>query len=237
MQLTLTVREKRQETPTVTSLIFDKPEGIPHKAGQFFSWMFPCEKDERGNSRSFSIASSPTEDYILLTTRIGPSRVKQFIKNEAAGGTQVKVIGPLGRFILDDTDLPIAFIVGGVGITPLRSMIKYLIDTKSVRPITLIYSNPTPDEICFQKELDEWSSTHPSFTVVHTITRLDPGNTQWKGKTGRINEELVKEYVHDLNTTQFYTSGPPLMVKTIVDLLHTMQVPPELVHAESFSGY
>lgn len=237
MPYTLTVKEKHQETPTITSLLFDKPEGFTHKAGQFLKWVFPSPPDERGNSRSFSIASSPTEDHLLLTTRIGPSAVKQWIHTQAAIGSEIKILGPLGRFILDDTDLPLAFLVGGVGITPLRSMIKYLLDTKSTRPITLIYSNTTQDEICYHEELASWAASHSQFTLVNTLTRVEPGDTQWHGKTGRINEELIKEYVKDLYNTQYYTSGPPTMVEATVVVLQRLAVPSQHIHSEIFTGY
>ncbi|MBI3443271.1 FAD-dependent oxidoreductase [Candidatus Woesebacteria bacterium] len=234
MQITL--KEIRYQTATVLSLIFTKPPGFSFKAGQFLRWTFPVDAcDQRCNTRNFSVASSPTEDFLMCSFRIGVSALKRAIPNFAVG-TKVSIIGPLGRFILDDTNLPIVILAGGVGITPVRSMLKYISDTKSPRLLTLLYSNHTPAEIAFKEDMDRWSSTDLNLNIVHTITRPTESDV-WTGRTGRINEAMVNEYTKDIKTTQFYTCGPPKMVDSIRTMLANMGIPEEHLHSERFTGY
>lgn len=249
----LTLVRTRRETPTVTSLIFTKPPGFVYQAGQFLRWTYPVNPcDERCNSRPFSISSSPSEEYLMMTTRLGVSALKKALPN-LKPGIHVKVIGPMGRFMLDETNDPLVMLVGGVGITPLRSIIKYLLDTKSTRPITLLYSNTIAEEIVFKKEFDEWSISNPTLKVIYTITKpeetthstssglmlssVEASKIPWTGKTGRINEEMVKEYVQDLNTVHYYTSGPSIMVQAMKQLLKNLNVEEDRIQAEIFPGY
>lgn len=245
--MVLTIADIRQETPTTESLIFEKPDSFSYQPGQFMRWTFPVDRcDERCNSRPFSLASSPTEDYLMITTRIGPSALKQTVKN-IKKGRQVKAIGPLGKFVLDDSDLPILMLAGGIGITPLRSMIKYIIDKKINRQLTLLYSNKIPAEIVYRHELDKWKSTYPNIKVVYTITKPvgptdKPGPTSsssgsWTGKTGRIDEKMIKTHTLDIKNTQFYICGPPKMVEAMEKLVKNLGVSHKQLHVERFAGY
>ena len=233
----LTLKEIRQETPTVISLIFNKPDSFTFKPGQFLRWTYPVDPcDERCNSRSFSISSSPTEDYLMMTTRLGPSALKKALP-QLQNSSIVQILGPMGRFILDESQDPIVMLVGGVGITPLRSMIKYILDTKSTRPITLLYSNTTAEEIAFKSEFDEWSANYLTLRVEYTITKPEESKTSWTGTVGRINEELIKKHLINLNGAQYYTSGPLIMVQAMKELLKKLNVEEPRIHAEIFPGY
>lgn len=252
----LAVKEVRQETPSVISLVFDKPTGFVFQPGQFMTWEFPVEYcDKRCNRRPFSLASSPTEDFLMLTTRLGESALKKTLKNIKKGST-IKAIGPLGEFVLDKSNRPAVMLAGGIGITPLRSIIKYAIDKKISRQITLLYSNKTPNEIVYRKELDKWNKEHDQITVVYAITGYfddasdSSGVTEWtpprwhveekhlvRYRVGRINKKIIKEYVKDLKSTHFYTCGPPKMVKTMENILKNLEVDSERIHVERFEGY
>lgn len=238
------LRETRYETPTVFSLFFDKPAGFDFKAGQFLRWEFPVDPcDERCNKRSFSIASSPTENYLMLTTRYGESALKKALPS-LQPGTNVKVIGPMGRFTVDETSTqPIVFLTGGVGITPIRSMIKYLLEKHLLNPLTplipltLLYSNKTQAEIVYRKELADWQTNFANFKLVETITALETSKEIWTGRVGRINADLIKDFIPNLNDVRFYISGLPDMVKAMQHLLTNLTVPIERIHSEQFSGY
>ncbi len=233
----LHVKQIRQETPTTISLIFDKPLGFDFTPGQFLRWTFPLSNpDARGNSRSFSLSSSPTEEFIMMTTRIGPSSLKQSL-SALTPGTVVKAIGPMGKFVLDEGNSPLVFVSGGVGITPFRSMLKYLIDTKSNRSVTLLYSNKMTEEIIYQKELAEWSRGIENVKIVLTITDSGHIPSGWMGEKGRIDEGMIKKHAADLPHSDFYACGPPVMVEAMVGLLREMHIDEQRIHAEVFSGY
>lgn len=238
------LREIRRETPTVVSLIFTKPPGFSFQAGQFLRWEFPVDPcDNRCNKRSFSISSSPTEDHLMLTTRMGESALKKAIINLSAG-TKVQIIGPLGRFTIEEKSVkPIIFLTGGVGITPVRSIIKYLIDKRSLNhlppliSITLLYSNKAPQEIIYRQELEQWQKNYSNFKLVNTITAPEASQETWTGRRGRISAELIQEFVPDTNSVRFYLCGLIDMVKAMQELLLSLTVPQENIHTEQFAGY
>jgi glycine betaine catabolism B len=123
---------------------------------------------------------------------------------------------------------------GGIGITPLRSMIKYSIDEKLSASIILLYSNSLESDIAFRDELEDIQREKPNIKIVETITR--PGQ-DWKGVSGRINAEMVKKFIPDYLERTFYTSGPQKMVDAMVSLMSELGVPEGQVKQEYFSGY
>lgn len=229
------LQEIRRETPSVVSLIFDKPAGFTYKAGQFLRWEFPVDNcDERCNKRSFSISSSPTEDFLMLTVRTGPSRLKQTLA-EMHPPLTARIVGPLGRFVIDKTMNNVVFLGGGVGITPMRSMIKDLTDRQIPLPITLLYSNKTPQEIIFRQELDTWQEMNQQFKVFSTISQ--PPNKSWQGNVGRIDKSFIENHVEDIKSAHFFSSGPPMMVSAMLELLRELGITDEQMHLERFTGY
>lgn len=234
----LTLQEILPETPTVTSFIFNKPEGFKHQAGQFLRWEFSVENcDLRCNKRPFTIASSPTEDYLMLTTRYGVSRLKQTLMN-AQPGMKVRAVDPLGRFTLEDIKVSqIVMLAGGVGITPMRSMIKYALDTNADKSITLFYSNKTPEEIVYRQELENWQKMSKNINITTTITTPQESQQKWEGLVGRINEDMIKEHVLDIKNAQYYVSGPPAMVEGMQKILQNLGLPLEQIRIEKFAGY
>jgi glycine betaine catabolism B len=104
---------------------------------------------------------------------------------------------------------------GGIGITPLRSMIKYSIDKKLSNNIILLYSNSSESDIAFKNELEDVQSKTPNIKIIDTITR--PG-MDWKGITGRINSEMIKRFIPDCQERTFFTCGPLKMVDSMVSL-------------------
>lgn len=234
----LKLQKIHQETPTVVSLIFNKPEGFIFKAGQFLRWEFPVENcDARCNKRPFTIASSPSENYLMLTTRHGESRLKQTLV-QAEPGLHVRAVGPLGHFTLDGvTTNHIVMLAGGVGITPMRSMIKYALDTNADKSITLFYSNKTPEEIVYRQELESWQKKAKSIKIVITITTPQESRQKWEGLVGRVNEDMIKEQVLDIKNAQYFISGPPLMVEGMQEILKNLGLPLEQIRIEKFAGY
>ncbi len=231
----ITLKEIRRETPSTTSFIFDKPVGFDFKAGQFAQWAFPVSVcDERCNKRPFSFATSPAEDYLMVTTRRGVSALKKAMETFVPG-TKIQLTKPLGRFVLPPDIGSVLMIAGGIGITPLRSMINYVIDTNSKQSITLLYSNKSPDEIVFRKELESYEKQSEYIQIIFTVTDQSTVPSDWNGEVGRITEDLIKKYIkHD---THIFTCGPKAMVDAMREMLKTIGFPEEKVHREDFSGY
>lgn len=223
-----------QETPSVFTYRFVKPPGFLYKAGQFINIEIPVENpDNRGSKRNSSLASSPTEDFLMISMRRGVSQFKKTLE-QIKIGAPVKIVGPLGRFTLnEDETTPAVMLTGGIGITPFRSMIKYATDKKLKKHITLIYSNKTASDIPFQQELFALHAKNEHLTIYHTVTQ----DESWTGKKGRISEELIRECVPSLEKAEYYICGSPQMVTSLRALLATMQIPSERIAFEPFTGY
>lgn len=197
-----------------------------------------AQPDEKGNVRAFSLVSSPTENgRLMIAARERGSTFKQAFFKLKKGDT-VKVSGPFGRLALHENyHREAVMLCGGIGITPLRSMIVYATDEKLPLKITVFYSNRTPEEIAFKSALDELQRRNKNLTVIYTVTRPDEAALPWSGRIGRIDSELVKEYVVDMKEAVFYICGPPVMVKEMLDMLSVFSIPAERIRVENFTGY
>ncbi|MBI2655683.1 FAD-dependent oxidoreductase [Candidatus Woesearchaeota archaeon] len=227
--LELPVIEVNQETPTIKSIKLEK-NSLGYKPGQYA--IVELETGDEENTHPLSIASSPTEDFLLFSTKISESSFKKKY-SQLKIGDKVKIKGPMGMFVLREDAKNIVFLGGGIGITPFRDMIKYATDKKLQIKLTLMYSNRVPAEICYRGEWDLWQKQNPNLKVINTITD-DPS---WQGRKGRISEQMIKEFCSDLNNTLFYICGPPAMVEGLSQLLKLMNIPQQNIKIEKFAGY
>jgi ferredoxin-NADP reductase len=240
--LQVELREKRVETPDVRSFIFALDRDLSYSPGQYLVMDLGVAEDPKGRIRPFSIASSPTEKGLLMistrvTSRLASSLFKKRL-NELEPGSKVNIRAPFGRFLLPaDTSKGAVMLSGGIGITPLRSMIKYATDLRPDLGITLLYSNRVPEDIPFRKELTELAEQNPRLKIIHTITHPRDSRERWTGLTSRIDERLVKHHITDVFNTIFYVSGPPGMVDSMLVILKKMNVRSQSVMSESFAGY
>ena len=227
------VIEAKQETPDVKTikLSFDGNK-FDYKPGQYMIMELDVEDAEKGNTRPLSITSSPTEDFLLFSTKISQTPFKQKY-NSLKVRDKVKLKGPMGIFTLKEDAEEIIFLGGGIGITPFRDMIKFATDKKLPIKITLLYSNRTANDICYRDEWSVFEKQNPNLKVVNTIT----DDLSWQGRKGRISEQMIKEFCNDVNNALFYICGPPGMVEGLSNLLKTMNVPPANVKIEKFAGY
>lgn len=236
----LTVTEVKQETPMVKSITL-AIGGIhfQYLPGQYVGITLDvAQPDEKGNVRAFSLASSPTDKgKLMIAARERKSTFKQAFF-QLKPGDKVKVSGPFGRLALHENyHREAVMLCGGIGITPMRSMIVYATDEKLPLKITLFYSNRTPEEIAFRSELDELQRRNKNLSVIYTVTQPDESALPWDGKVGRIDGDVVKEYVDDMKEAVFYICGPSAMVKEMLDMLSVFSIPVERIRVENFTGY
>lgn len=225
--MVLKLIEKTQLTPDVVAFKFEGDK-IDRKAGQYFEWTLEHNNpDERGIKRYFTISSSPTEDFYMLTTKFyeKPSSFKKVLRELEVGG-EILVDELQGEFILpDDQDKKIVWIAGGIGITPFRSMAKYLLDTGEKRDIILLYSNKNEGEIVFKELFDK--AGEAGIKTVYINTDQD----------GYIDEEIVKNQIPDWEERLFYVSGPEAMVEAFEKWLLAMGVTEENLKRDYFDNY
>jgi ferredoxin-NADP reductase/nitrite reductase/ring-hydroxylating ferredoxin subunit len=261
IELTLIEKDKVDNTD-VMSFKFTKhnDDGIDNKtvnyiAGQFaFFDIGEVYNDPKGPIRHFTISSSPTENFIMFSTRIRDSPYKKRLSTMEKG-TKVKVKGPEGHFVLhQDYTKPAAFLSGGIGVTPFRSMIKYATDMQLPVKIIMFDSNRNSNNILFKKEFDEWASMNKNLKIIYTISEKDQNDNEqsslsplsstandvWEGEYARINKAMILKYVdtHELNNSIFYICGPPSMLKAMQILLQEdLKIPKERIKVEEFTGY
>lgn len=193
------------------------------------------EADDYSDYRSMSLASSPTRDHLEYGARLSDSAWKRAFA-ALTPGDRVLVEGPAGDFVLDEAR-PAVMLAGGIGITPLKGMVEYVVDRGLDLPVQLIYSNRTPAEIAYRDELEELADGRPNVEVVHTITRPEEAGEPWEGRTGRIDRAVLEELRKQLPEAAFYVCGTPGMVRDLAGRLRSMGVPADRITYEQFWGY
>lgn len=156
----------RSETATIRVVELDRPPRFAHDAGQFVA--LRLSTDEGPDLRPLSIASPPGSPSIQLATRLGPSAFKRAY-GALQPGDAVKVSRPMGSFRLDPAR-PAVIISGGVGITPVRSMLLDALAHGYAHPIRLLFSNRDAAEVPYEGELAELAFTHPNLEITHILT-------------------------------------------------------------------
>ena len=220
-----------QRTKDVISIKFTKPEGFEYKPGQFIFVTLGSGESEM--TKHFSLSSSPTEDFLEITKRLTGHPFSNALETLKISD-KVLLKGPFGDFTFNGEHKKIGMVTGGIGITPLRSMIKYSIDKELGTDIILLYSNPHENDIAFNDEFEELQKQNMDIKVVNTVTRPEPS---WAGLCGRVDAEMIKKYMPDYNDRTIFISGPGKMVDSMVILLKGLGVPEKQINKENFSGY
>lgn len=219
------------------SFHFEKPEGLTYKAGQFadYTLIDAKETDAEGNVRGFSLASAPYEDTIMFATRMRDTAFKRDMKTMDIG-TELKLDAPYGSFTLqNNAKIPAVFLSGGIGITPVRSIILQATHDKTAHKIFLFYANKTPADAAFLDDLKEAEKSNPNFTFIPSMTE-DKSN-DWHGETGFFTKEMLTKYIGDLMLPIYYIAGPAEMVASIRRTLTDAGIDEDNIRTEEFSGY
>lgn len=237
-RLALRLRKRARLAPDIVEFIFRPSEKLAFAPGQYmeFTLGHPAT-DERGNRRYFTLASSPTENQIRLGVRFYPqgSSFKRALAR-LDGRTDVLAGQLAGDFTLpEDATRKLAFIAGGIGVTPFRSMLKYLIDTGQRRDIIMLYANRAPQEIVYQDVLAE-AQARLGARICYTLTDPAAVPRGWQGAQGRVDGRMIAALIPDYRERLFYLSGPPAMVRATEHALSRLGVPRSRIKLDSFSG-
>jgi len=216
----------------------DNQNYLNYKAGQYSIVDLGTTEDPKGPTRSFTIASSPTEkDSIMITTRIRDTPFKQKLSKLDAGST-VKITAPAGEFTLpEDYSKPIVLLSGGIGVTPFRSMIKYATDKQLPVKISMFDSNRNQANILYKHEFDSWAKLNKNLRIIYTITDVE---ADWKDEKGWINKAMLTRHLSkdELDNSIFYICGPPAMLNAMEKLLsEEIRVSHDRIRIEEFTGY
>lgn len=216
----------------------DKP--FTFKPGQFV--MVKPVINGKKIPRAYSISSAPTkaesENYIDITVRQTEKPIVSKWLNERKVGEEVLFKGPYGNFYWDEQKpeySEILLLGAGSGITPLKSIVEYVLDKNYSNRVTLLYSSRIKEDIIFYNELQEFERNHSNVKVQVFLTR-ESKDSDWSGKRGRISEhavlEVLKEY--DIEKTGSYICGTPSFVVGMSVLLRDADLQEERIFYEKW---
>lgn len=238
-KLRLQLKSKTQLSNFIYEFSFVPNQPLVFSPGQYLEWTLPdVHADSRGNRRFFTIASSPTEPEIHLGVRIqqdGSSFKKELV--DMKEGDVVTAGSLSGEFILPkDQKEKLVFIAGGIGVTPFRSMIKYLVDKKEKRDVTMFYACASETDFVYTDLFD--LATHEiGLKIIRIVTDTAKVSQTWKGKTGYITKELLEAEVPDYKHHTYYLSGPDAMVRNYKKLLLNAGVSRSHIRTDYFPGF
>jgi ferredoxin-NADP reductase len=188
-------------------------------------------------NRSYSLSSSPAErEYVEVTVRREPrGAVSRHIDDLLAVGDQIEASGPVGRFTFTGTESDsIVLIAGGVGITPMMSITRYLTSRSWAGEIFFIYGCRAPSDFIFADKFAALQQVNPKLHVTVTMSRAE--GTDWKGPRGRITKEFLAETVPGIASRRVHLCGPPSMMDATKAILAELGVAPDQIKTELFGA-
>jgi ferredoxin-NADP reductase len=233
------LKDRKEVAEGTMAFRFEKPSGWTFKAGQYLDMTLldPSETDSEGNVRSFTIASAPHEETLMVATRMRDTAFKRVLRTMPLG-TAVKIEGPSGDLILKkDVTRTAIFLAGGIGITPFRSIVHWAAREKLPNRIVLFYSNRRPEDAPFLAELQNLERHNPKYKLIPSMTEMEKSHQPWNGETGPINQEMLGRHLKGAASAIHYIAGPPAMVNGLHDMLKKAGVDDNDIRAEEFAGY
>lgn len=226
------------ETPNVkTFRLMERDQGpIPFSflPGQYAT--ITSEIDGQKVRRSYTISSSPTQrDYIELTIKREQYGLEsRHLHDHADTGDLLEISAPAGRFFFTGKEADgIVLIAGGVGITPMMSVLRSLTDRSYEHDIFLLYGVNTPADLIFREECDHLARRHPKLHVAYVVSKTE--GSEWHGPTGYMTADFIAASVPDIAKRRVHLCGPPPMMTAVKEALAQLNVPSDQVKTEEFA--
>lgn len=233
----LTLKDKKEIAKDTDEFVFTLEKRFPYRPGQYMEWTLGHDNmDTRGNRRYFTLSSSPTESDIRLGIKFyeQSSSFKLALGQIPTGGTII-ASQLAGNFTLPhDTTQKLVFIAGGIGVTPFRSMVKYMIDMKEKRDVVMLYSNRTMQDIAY-KDIFDIAEETLDIRTVYAVTDDVPSELPPSFRKGFITADMIRAEIPDFAERQFYISGPHSMVAMFEKTLKQMGV--KHIKIDFFPGF
>lgn len=229
------------ETPTIRSFYLTTLDGehLPFswKGGQYLNVYVPTEGGKK--IRSYSISSAYGqfgETELRLTIKREPEGgASPFIHDHLREGELIEVAGPHGSFTFDGDGVKrLALIGGGVGVTPLMSVLEELILKGPSLPVTAVFAFRSRKEILFCDRLMELGAKHKGISIKIIIS--DESDPQWEGPVGRITKDVLAAACPQIYESRVHLCGPVRMMEALTEALSELGVPEQEIRTESFGS-
>lgn len=201
-----------------------KPEGMRYKPGSAMKWYEKMPDGTFARRRTFSIVTSPHEPYLTFAYRGSDSDFKSRYLASLVPGDTVYLRDPQDEMRYVPGTMPFLMIAGGIGITPMISLLRYNVFIRGTRSISLLYANPTPEKEAFRDELDRYGAEHPL-----TISRF------YSSAGKRIQESDIAPFVSE--SPEVFIAGPEGMTRTLRSAALAVGVRESHLQVTDFSGY
>ena len=234
-----TLKEKYKVAANTLDFVFTPDRKLAYEPGQYLEWTLPhANQDIRGNRRYFTLASSPTEPDVRIGVKFydnGSSYKHAMLdldENSMVAASQLA-----GDFVMPkDPSRKLVFIAGGIGVTPFRSMVKYMIDTKQSRTVTLLYSARSEQDFAY-RDVFEQARNEFGLNTLYVVSNAQTKATMPRTISGMITADTIKQTVPDYLERVFYISGTHPMVVAMQDALHGLGVNKHNIKVDFFPGY
>ncbi len=217
--------------------VFNSDRKLDHKPGQYIDWTLGMrDTDDRGNRRPFTIASAPDEGVVRLGVKFypKPSAFKRALLNMKPGDV-IYASHTAGEFTLpEDRAEKLAFIAGGIGVTPFRSMVQDMLDQRDMRSVVMLYGNNKVDEIAYTDVFNR-AETELGMRTIYAVNQDGLRGTNMH--RGFIDAKLITREVPDFHERTFYISGPRAMVTKFQDVLKELGVSRSRIKVDFFPGF
>lgn len=219
-----------KENRTTRSIALDLPDWPGHRPGQHVDIRLTAD-DGYQAERSYSIASAPEDDGVVLTVeRLDDGEVSPYLVDELTVGAELELRGPVGGYFVWEatTGGPVLLVAGGSGVVPLRSMLRHHRAAGSTTPMRLLYSARSQDALIYRDELADHD-------VRYTLTRESQDG--WTGDRGRIDKDFLDRYGFSPGVRPLiYVCGPTAFVENVADALVGLGHAPDRIRTERFGG-
>jgi ferredoxin-NADP reductase len=229
------VLELVEETTRAKTIVFERPDWpLGYRAGQHVDVRLTAE-DGYQAQRSYSIASAPEDDHLMLTVeRLDDGEVSPYLVDVLRSGDQVELRGPIGGYFVWEESLggPLVLIAGGSGVVPLRSMLRHWSSTDRSVAVRFVYSVRRLGEVIYRDELLGYDSLD-RVDVRFVLTREWPDD--WQGRRGRIDRALLEDVAGPPSAKpRVYVCGPNAFVEAAAGWLVDSGHDPSRIRTERF---
>ncbi len=223
------------ETPRAKTVVLDVPAWPGHRAGQHVDVRLTAE-DGYQAQRSYSIASPPEEERLMLTVeRLDDGEVSPYLVDELRPGDGLELRGPIGGYFTWTAadGGPVLLVGGGSGAVPLVAMARHRASAGAAVPMRLLLSSRSLADVLYREELDRLGARRDGFQITHTLTRAQPPG--WTGYARRVDADLLAEVAWPASERPLaYVCGPTGFVESVADALVALGYGGEHVKTERF---